>query len=98
MSFVTVVAGIPLMVGIVLEVVGAVLGTLVTVIENAGSDTLSTPSLTVMTIPLVVPIFALLGVPLRVPVLLSKFVQTGRLVILKIILSPSASFALGVKL
>src|SRR5262245_5063864 len=44
-------------------IVGALLAAALTVIENAASDALSEPSLTLMTIPLVVPTFAAAGVP-----------------------------------
>ena len=89
----TEVAGVPLMVGGVL--VGA---TLVTVIEKAGKDTLSIPSLTVIVMPLVVPTSVLPGVPLMAPFALSKLAHEGRLVAVKLRVSPSASLAVGIKL
>jgi len=65
---------------------------------NAGNDTVSTPSVTLMVIPLVVPTSVLDGVPLIAPLAVLKVAQAGRLVTLKVRVSPSASLAVGTKL
>ena len=49
-----------------------------TVIANAGSDAEADPSLTLITIPAAVPIFAALGVPLRSPEVVLNVAQDGR--------------------
>jgi len=72
--------------------------TLVTAIEKAGKETLSVPSLTVIVIPLVVPTSVLPGEPLIAPLVLSNIAHEGRLVTVKLRVSPSASLAVGVKL
>ena len=63
---------------------------------NAGSEALARPSLTLMTMLLNAPTFALVGVPLRRPVAVSKLAQLGRFWIVKPSVSLSASFAVGV--
>jgi hypothetical protein len=50
----------------------------VTVIEKAGSDAEADPSLTLITMPEVVPTFAAPGVPLKSPVILLNVAQDGR--------------------
>jgi hypothetical protein len=67
----TLVAGVPLIVGAPFELS-------LTRIENAGSDAVARPSLTVMTMLLEVPTFALVGVPLKRPVEVLKVAQLGR--------------------
>ncbi len=69
-----------------------------TVIVNAFSERLLAPSLTEITMLPLVPILLLLGVPVSEPVVVLKLVQFGLLVILKVSVSPSTSFAFGVKL
>ena len=76
--------------------VGGVL-TAVTVIENAGSAVLATPSLTEIAMPDCVPAWALLGVPERRPVAALKLAQAGLLAIEKVSVWPSGSVAVGVK-
>jgi hypothetical protein len=49
----------------------------VTVIEKAGSAAEADPSLTLITMPDVVPTFAAVGVPLRSPELVLKLAQDG---------------------
>jgi hypothetical protein len=49
-----------------------------TVIANAGSDAEADPSLTLITIPAAVPIFAAVGVPLRSPEVVLNVAQDGR--------------------
>ena len=48
-----------------------------TVIANAGSDAEADTSLTLITMPDVVPTFAAVGVPLRSPELVLKLAQDG---------------------
>lgn len=83
-------AGVPLIVGD--RLVG---GAACTWIENAGRDTLAVPSLTVITILLLVPMLLLAGVPVRVPDAGSKDAHAGLLEIWKLSVSLSASEALG---
>jgi len=78
--------------------VGGVFGVLATIIENAGSEVVSVPSLTLMVIALVVPTSVLAGVPLMAPLAVLKLAQVGRLLTLKVRVSPSASLAVGTKL
>src|SRR5690606_30352595 len=66
----------------------------VTVIENAGSETLVSPSLTVMTMLLNVP--ELVGVPLSRPVDELNVAQDGRFSMENPSVSPSGSDAFGV--
>jgi hypothetical protein len=68
-----------------------------TLIENAGSETLVMPSLTPMMMFAYVPAEVLAGVPDRVPVLVLKLAQAGMFVTLNVNLSPSESLAVGVK-
>jgi hypothetical protein len=63
------VAGVPEMVG------GA---SAATVIAKAGSDAEADPSLTLMTMPEEVPMFAAVGVPLRSPEAALNVAQDGR--------------------
>jgi len=65
------------------------------VIENAASDVVALPSLTLMTMLGYVPTFALPGVPLRSPVTVLKAAQVGLFVMLKASVSPLASEAEG---
>ena len=91
MPAVTEVAGVPLM-------VGGVFGILATVIEKAESEVVVIPSLTLIVILLVVPTSVLPGVPLIAPLVVLKLAQVGKLLTLKVRVSPSASLAVGVKL
>ena len=88
---VTEVAGAPL-------IVGARLAVRDTVIENAGSETVVAPSLTLIAMFEYVPTFAAVGVPLRRPVDVLKVAHAGRLTMLKRSGSPFASLAVGWKL
>src|SRR5262245_60736681 len=63
--------------------------------ENAGSSTVSLPSLTVMTMLLYVPTSVPDGRPVKRPVCVSNVAHDGRLRILKLSASPSASLAHG---
>jgi hypothetical protein len=63
--------------------------------EKAASAVRATPSLTLMTMSEVVPMSALVGVPLTAPEAESKVAQEGRLETWKDRSSPSASEALG---
>ncbi len=86
----TLVAGVP-------EIVGARFAAALTVIANGASDTpAASPSLTVMTMPLNVPTFWLVGVPDRRPVPVLNVAQLGMFAIVKPSVSLSASAALGV--
>jgi hypothetical protein len=69
-----------------------------TVIENAGSERVTVPSLTLMTMFEYVAILAVRGVPLSRPFVVLKAAHDGRLEIEKRTRSPSGSLALGVKL
>jgi hypothetical protein len=69
--------------------------TLATVIENAGSDALLDPSLTLITIPGSVPTLPVPGIPESCPVALSNAAQVGLAAIEKVNLAPLASLALG---
>jgi hypothetical protein len=89
-SSTTVVGGVPPMVG------GEFVA--VTVIEKAGREAESCPSLAEMTMPPYVPAFDAEGAPLRVPVALSKLAHDGRPAIEKESLEPSGSLADGLKL
>ena len=81
------VVGVPVIVGGLLTV---------TVISNAAKLTVALPSVTLMTMPLVTPFWATVGVPLSLPVAASKVAHTGLLVMLKVKASLSTSAALGV--
>jgi hypothetical protein len=70
----------------------------VTWIENAASEVLSVPSLTLMTIPEYVPTWPEVGVPVSAPVLLLRLAHDGRLVAEKVSVLPLAPPAVGVKL
>ncbi len=84
----TLVAGVPV-------IVGAVLGGALTVIANEGSDVVARPSVTLMTMPDVVPTFAVVGVPLSRPVVVLNVAQVGMPVMLNVNGSLSASLAVG---
>jgi hypothetical protein len=75
--------------------VGAVLGGAVTVIADDGSDVVARPSVTLMTMPDVVPTFAVVGVPLSRPVVVLNVAQVGMPVMLNVNGSLSASLAAG---
>ena len=81
------VVGVPVMVGGVFAV---------TVMSNAAKLTVALPSLTLITMPLVTPFWAAVGVPLSLPVAASKVAHAGLLVMLNVSLSLSASAAVGV--
>jgi len=66
-----------------------------TLIENAGSDFVTMPSLTLMTMFEYDPTWDAAGVPLRVPVELLNVAQPGFLAILNVSLLPSGSDAVG---
>ena len=67
-----------------------------TTIANAGSDTVETPSLTLMTMLEYVPVCVLLGVPDSLPVVVLKAPQPGLLAMLNVSVLPSGSLAVGV--
>src|ERR1700732_1751034 len=69
-----------------------------TLIENAGNDAESVPSLTLMTMFEYVPACADVGAPDSVPLVVLKLAQAGRFCTLNVSLSPSGSDAVGVKL
>jgi hypothetical protein len=66
-------------------------------IENAGSDFVAMPSLTLMTMFAYDPTWDEDGVPLKVPVELLNVAQPGFLAILYVSLLPSGSDAVGRK-
>ena len=68
-----------------------------TLIENAGSDFVAMPSLTLMTMFEYDPIWDEDGVPVRLPVELLNVAQPGFLAILYVSLLPSGSDAVGRK-
>jgi len=68
-----------------------------TLIENAGSDFVAMPSLTLMTILEYDPTWDEDGVPVRLPVELLNAAQPGFLAILYVSLLPSGSDAVGRK-
>jgi hypothetical protein len=70
--------------------------TSITVILKLDSEVDTSPSLTLITIPLAAPTFELSGFPVRVPVEGLKLAQSGLLVIENVRWSPSGSIALGV--
>jgi len=69
----------------------------VTASENAASEALALPSLTLMTMLLVVPMFAAAGVPVSLPVDVLKVAQDGLFVMLNVRGSLLASAAVGWK-
>lgn len=69
-----------------------------TVIANAGSERVLVPSLTEITMLDWAPTFAVFGVPKRRPVAALKDAQVGLFATENVILSRSASVAVGVKL
>ena len=77
--------------------VGASL-TLVTSRLKAGKEALRLPSETVITILLVIPTSALVGVPVNAPVAVLKLAHDGLLLMLYTSVSASTSPAVGVKL
>ena len=89
-SCTTLVAGVP-------DIIGASLR-LITSILKAGSVTLNSPSLTLITIPVVMPTSLLPGMPVSVPVVVLKLAQLGLLLMLNVSGSLSGSLAVGVKL
>jgi hypothetical protein len=64
-------------------------------IENAGSDFVALPSLTLMTMFEYVPIWDEAGVPVRLPVTVLNVAQPGFLATLNVSLLPSGSDAVG---
>ena len=69
----TLAAGVPEIVGgVATGVVGAV-----TVMPKGASDTLVVPSFTLITMSEYAPALAVAGVPMRVPVVVSKFAHDG---------------------
>ena len=68
-----------------------------TVIEKAGKAAAVLPSLTLITMPEVVPASAAAGVPLSCPVALLKAAQLGLLLMEKVRVPPEGSLAVGVK-
>ena len=81
-----------------LAITAGVVGAIMAVMLKEGREAYAFPSLTLIMTPLVVPMSALLGVPVSAPVLVLKLAQTGWLVMLNVRVSPSASLAVGVKL
>jgi hypothetical protein len=79
-------------------ITGAVFGCAFTVIENAASEVVALPSLTLMAMLGYEPTFAAVGVPESLPVLALNVAQVGLFATLKVSGSPSASLADGVKL
>jgi hypothetical protein len=69
----------------------------VTVIANAGSETVDVPSLTVMRMLENVPSCEAVGVPERRPVVVLNVAHVGRFCTPKVSVLPSASEALGMK-
>ena len=67
-------------------------------IENAARLADAAPSDTLITILLCAPVLPAPGVPVKRPVAVSKVVHDGRLLMLKVNTSPSASLAVGTKL
>ena len=97
MPTVTLVAGVPEIVGARFEVEPEV-ELEVTLIENAGRLADLPPSDAVMTMPDVVPTCELAGVPLKRPVVLLKLAHDGLFAIENTSGSPFESFAVGWKL
>ena len=79
------------------EICGRLLNS-VTVMLKAGRLAVSTPSLTLITMSVFVPISRLDGVPDKAPLSSSKLAQEGRLTILNTSASSLASMACGTKL
>src|SRR5262245_51033947 len=69
-----------------------------TVRSNAARDAVALPSLTEMTMPDVVPASPAAGVPESLPVVVLNVAHAGVLLMLNVMVSPSASAADGVKL
>jgi hypothetical protein len=72
-----------------------IVGPVVTVIENAGSEALAAPSATLIRMPAVVPTFAAAGVPDSCPVVLLKVAHDGLFTMENVRVPPAASEALG---
>ena len=72
--------------------------TSITWIENGGKLAVACPSLTLIVMLAYTPASPLPGVPNSAPVAVLKLAQAGRLLMLNVKLSPSASLASGVKL
>src|SRR5688500_14836814 len=70
----------------------------VTVIEKAAREAVALPSLTVITMPDVVPAWLAVGEPESLPSDGLKVAQAGLLAMVKLSVSPSPSDAAGVKL
>src|SRR6516162_8886793 len=70
-------------------------GVFATVIENAGSEAVCVPSLTLITMPGSVPTFPAVGVPDSWPVALLNLAHTGLAAIEKVSFAPLESLALG---
>ena len=83
-------------VGAVHDSVAEPVATACTVTLNAGSDAVRVPSLTVMTMPAVVPTSPAPGVPDSAPVLVLNAAHAGLFVMLKVSVLPSGSLAVGV--
>ena len=66
--------------------------------SKAGRLSLSVPSLTVITIPLVEPTSLFVGTPDNIPVVSSKFAHVGLFTMVKVNSSSLKSLAVGVKL
>ncbi len=71
--------------------------TALTVKLNDGNETLEKPSLTLIVMPLVVPILDFDGDPLNVPLLELNTAHLGLFFMLNFRLLPSGSLAVGVK-
>ena len=69
-----------------------------TLIEKAGRDVATLPSLTVIAMPGKLAALPTGGVPASRPLLVLKLAQAGRLLMPKVSESPSGSLAVGVKL
>src|SRR4026207_1398591 len=77
-------------------IVGARFGASVTVMPNGASSLKVVPSVTLITMPEFVPIWAADGVPLSRPLEASKVAHVGLPATAKLSTSPSGSLALGV--
>ena len=69
-----------------------------TVMANAASEALLVPSETEITIPEVVPVWLLVGVPVNAPLVVLKLAQAGLFWIEKLRVPPLGSVVVGVKL
>ena len=68
---------------------------MVTEIVNCGSEADDVPSLTVIVMPANVPTFAVVGVPVKAPVLALNVAQLGALLIENVSAPPEPVFAVG---